>query len=662
MSQKPETYEEESVHVGEPDSKGRRVSPWSWVVSVNFAQGLQYVVVTDLFGTIIFLMGLDKGTAAFWTSLLQMPWTIKPLWGPLVDRYWTKRNWTVWMQGLVGLAFAGIGLSLLAPSALVLNWLPAFLLLSLVFLFLIAFSGATHDIACDGYYMLTLTERQQAFYVGIRSTAFRLAMVAANGVLLWMASGIQRYTGPEPSDVAIHCAAPGANAEEVPLEGKFSRPEKAVIVVEPESLQLEAGKKGNLTVCLSEPVAEGKTRVVLLRYHDGSKNISVDKERIEFTPANWNQPVTVTVSTDKNLKENVATVFRATAGNVPLSWSLTMALCSVFFLFCAFYHGYILPYPAAEHKQEATSRPPFYVPLGALGVTVLLPVVLAIVAYMALWYYGRPALQPRLLGVEPSVKALKGFEFLFNIGSWIAIVGAGAVLFMIPPIGSAIKNFFRRMSDVSGIGFADVFSSYFAKPHVGLVLGFLLTFRLGEVQLTKIKNLFLLDGLDKGGLAFSQDALGFTNSVVYTTALILGGLTGGFLISKFGLKRVIWPMVLAMHLPNLGFVYMSHAIPTNYYLINTLVGMESFFYGFGFTSYLLVMIMFSQGPYKTAHYALCTGFMALGAMIPGMWSGYLAELTGYVNFFWIVMISCLPGLAFIPFLPIDAEFGKKAHK
>ena len=242
MSEKPATYEEESVHVGEPDSKGRRISPWSWVVSVNFAQGLQYVVVTDLFGTIIFLMGLDKGTAAFWTSLLQMPWTIKPLWGPLVDRYWTKRNWTVWMQGLVGLAFAGIGLSLLAPSALVLNWLPAFLLLSLVFLFLIAFSGATHDIACDGYYMLTLTERQQAFYVGIRSTAFRLAMVAANGVLLWMASGIQRYTGPEPSDVAIHCTAPGASAEEVPLKGKFSRPEKAVILVEPESLKLKAGE------------------------------------------------------------------------------------------------------------------------------------------------------------------------------------------------------------------------------------------------------------------------------------------------------------------------------------------------------------------------------------------------------------------------------------
>ncbi|MCC6546872.1 hypothetical protein IT570_06855 [Candidatus Sumerlaeota bacterium] len=652
------SMEDISVHEGAPDAKGKRTSPWSWVISANFAEGLQYVIATDLFAIIIFLMGVDKGTALFWISLIQMPWVIKPLWSPLVDRYGTKRKWTYMMQGVVGLALLGAAAGLMAPNTALFATMPLFLGICLVFLFIIAFSGATHDIACDGFYMIALTEKQQSFFVGIRSTAFRLAMVAANGALLWLSSGIQRATSPTPNDIEVRVVIPQSQLPEA--EYKLSQPDSPELVLEPRVLTMDAGTTASAMLSLKTPPSSGETKVVLLRFNGGSKSITANKERVEFTDKNWNQPIPIEFKAEERLKKSAATVFRATAGNVPLSWAVGIALCGVYYLICFFYHRSVLPHPHAEQDLDNADLPPFYKPLGALGVTVLLPMLLAIVGYFLLWEFLPPILKPKLLDQTPTPLQLKGFDFFFNVGSWLLIVGTIAVLYLIPPFGAAIRRFFNRMSDISGIGFADVFGSFFQKPGVAVLLAYLLTFRLGENQLTRIKNVFLLDTVANGGLEFSQDALGFTNSVVYIMALIVGGLLGGFCISKFGLKRIIWPMVLAMHLPNLAFVYMSYALPTNYVLINLLVGQESFFYGFGFTSYLMVMIAFAQGPYKTAHYAICTGFMALGVMIPGLWSGYLAELTGYKLFFWIVMISCIPGMLFIPFLKFDANFGKKS--
>jgi len=207
--------------------------------------------------------------------------------------------------------------------------------------------------------------------------------------------------------------------------------------------------------------------------------------------------------------------------------------------------------------------------------------------------------------------------------------------------------------------FINVFISFFKKPKIGLVVIFILLYRFGEAQLVKITPLFMLDSFEAGGLGLTTTEYGFAYGILGMIMLTIGGIMGGFLAAKHGLKVwIIW-MALAMKLPDLVYVYMAGTQPESYLLINIFVAIEQFGYGFGFTAYLLFMMMISEGEHKTAHYAICTGFMALGMMIPGMFSGALQESMGYQNFFIWVMVATIPGLILIKFLPIDPNFGKK---
>tara|TARA_B100000378_G_scaffold172133_1_gene138731 strand:- start:416 stop:1117 length:702 start_codon:yes stop_codon:yes gene_type:complete len=207
--------------------------------------------------------------------------------------------------------------------------------------------------------------------------------------------------------------------------------------------------------------------------------------------------------------------------------------------------------------------------------------------------------------------------------------------------------------------FLHVFTSYFKKPNIILVITFILLYRFGEAQLVKIAPLFMLEKFDAGGLGLTTAEYGFVYGTMGIIMLTLGGIAGGFLAAKHGLKSWILLMALAMKLPDLVYVYMAYTQPENYLLVNLFVAVEQFGYGFGFTAYLLFMMMISEGEHKTAHYAICTGFMALGMMIPGMFSGALQETIGYQSFFIWVMVATIPGLLLIRFLPIDPEFGKK---
>jgi len=191
------------------------------------------------------------------------------------------------------------------------------------------------------------------------------------------------------------------------------------------------------------------------------------------------------------------------------------------------------------------------------------------------------------------------------------------------------------------------------------VLAFLLLFRLGEAQLVKLVTPFLLDPAARGGMGLSTSAVGIVYGTVGVIALTCGGLLGGWVVSKHGLKRWLWPMVAAIHAPNLLFVALAVWQPGQVGLIAVAVALEQFGYGFGFAAYLLFMIMVSDGPSKTAHYALCTGFMALGMMLPGMASGWLQQQLGYVNFFVWVCVATLPSVVVAAFVRIPPEFGKK---
>jgi len=175
----------------------------------------------------------------------------------------------------------------------------------------------------------------------------------------------------------------------------------------------------------------------------------------------------------------------------------------------------------------------------------------------------------------------------------------------------------------------------------------------------KLVSPFLLDARNTGGLGLTTSEVGIVYGTVGIMALTLGGLLGGYVVANKGLKFWLWIMVCVIHLPDAMFIYLSQVQPESFILINAAVAIEQFGYGFGFTAYMLFMIMVSEGEHKTAHYAICTGFMALGMMIPGMFSGALQEMIGYKSFFIWVVISTIPGFVVAALVKVDPEFGKK---
>src|SRR5947199_4493870 len=207
--------------------------------------------------------------------------------------------------------------------------------------------------------------------------------------------------------------------------------------------------------------------------------------------------------------------------------------------------------------------------------------------------------------------------------------------------------------------FFSTFGAFFRKERIAILLLFLLFYRFAEAQLVKLVTPFLLDGREVGGLGLTTAQVGLIYGTIGVIALTCGGLLGGMLVSRQGLKYWLWPMVLIMHLPDATFVYLAYAQPDNFTIINLCVAIEQFGYGFGFTAYMLYMIYIARGQHSTAHYAICTGFMALGLMLPGMWSGELQKFLGYPHFFIWVMLATIPGFIVTALIPLDREFGRK---
>ena len=414
---------------------------WAWIPSLYFAEGLPYVFVMTVSVIMYKRLDISNTDIALYTSWLYLPWVIKPLWSPIVDNLRTKRFWIIIMQLVVGGALAGVAFTLPMSN---------FFQYSLAFLWLMAFSSATHDIAADGFYMLGLSTHDQAFFVGIRNTFYRFAMLAGQGPLVILA--------------------------------------------------------GHL-----ESIAE-KT--------------------------SW-------------------------------AWSITFFIMAALFAAFFLWHLFILPYPPADENRGT-------------------------------------------------------------------------------------KNFKEVMAD-----FWETFVSFRRKKGIGIAITFLLVFRLGEAQLAKLASPFLLDELAEGGLGLTTSNIGFIYGTAGIFALIVGGISGGIAVSRHGIKTWLWPMVLAMNLPNLVYVFLAFVQPQHLGVITASVVVEQFGYGFGFTAYVMFMIFLSDGKYKTAHYAICTGFMALGMMLPGMASGWIQEMVGYQNFFIWVMVCTIPGFVVVNFLKIDPKFGAK---
>lgn len=403
------------------NTKKKKTSPWLWIPTLYTAEGIPYVIVMSVATVMYQRLGLSNAEIALYTSWLYLPWVIKPFWSPVVELLKTKRWWILTMQFFIGAALGGLALSLQVPDFV--KW-------SLIMLWLVAFNSATHDIAADGYYLIALNHREQAFYVGIRSTFYRIASIMGQGMLI-MFAGM--------------------------LESRF-QPAKA--------------------------------------------------------------------------------------------WTIVFAIASVVFILLFFYHMSSLPKVKEQNSQQVAN------------------------------------------------------------------------------VSLVLKDSFNT------------FVSFFQKPQICVALAFMLLYRLPEAMLVKICQLFLLGDPETGGLGLSTGDVGMVQGTVGVIGLTLGGILGGILVERQGLKRWLWPMVLAITLPDSVYIALAYFQPTDINWIAWCVFIEQFGYGFGFTAYMLYLIYFSKGKSSTAHYAFCTGIMALGMMIPGMFAGYLQESVGYLNFFIITTALC----------------------
>ncbi|MCD7973584.1 MAG: MFS transporter [Candidatus Azobacteroides sp.] len=614
--------------------------PWTWVPSLYFAEGLPYVVVMTVSVIMYKRLGLSNTDIAFYTSWLYLPWVIKPFWSPFVDLFKTKRWWIISMQLLIGAGLAGVAFTL--PT-------PYYIQATLAFFWLMAFSSATHDIAADGFYMLALNTSQQSFFVGIRSTFYRLAMISGQGLLIIMAGALESFTGTEPlrfyvetSETSSINTNSSVSTNPLFISGNDSGTKGMTFYVSPSTLTLSAEKISY----------DSFYRIVDFATTENRKNGFIPSEEKKETKTNafdawWTRYIS------SPLRKFVSGHFgqREKKENQPAELTGNTGLVSVHL-----------------------SQPPKETESIVLNTSFLKgDKSISMVHGERLVFNGKNWNQPAyiVIQLDPKLNYQTTAEFKGTSGNlpfawsitFFVLAGIFLLLFIyhrfiLPYPASDQKHILTSYPQFKQ-EFKETFTSFFRKNGIGLALAFMLLYRLAEAMLVKIASPFLLDPHEAGGLGLTTGQVGITYGTIGLLALTLGGITGGIAASRQGLKYWIWPMALAITLPNAAYLFMAWFLPENILLIYLAVAIEQFGYGFGFTAYTLYLIYFSEGKHKTAHYAICTGFMALGMMLPGMIAGWLQELLGYTRFFVCIMIATIPTLLLIPFLKINKEFGKK---
>jgi MFS transporter, PAT family, beta-lactamase induction signal transducer AmpG len=630
-----------------PAEGGKRTSPWAWIPTLYFAQGIPYVVVM-LVSVIMFKrLGISNTDIALYTSWLYLPWVIKPLWSPLVDLVKTKRAWVVAMQLLVGAGLAGIAFSIPAPNFF--QW-------TLAFMWLLAFSSATHDIAADGLYMLALTKHDQAWFVGVRSTFYRIAMITGQGLLIIFAGYIEATTGLDTVEVGVRATQTEQVAYVDPAQIQVeAQPGDLRIITYPSDLeiglgriptaqadsvkamarqwnvnngfyQVEGTQAGPATSDDSPANGEATTNVEQRRGVWGGfvgglesflrRNFGPDEDPVRDDGLTGNVGIIYFyLSGAPEPGDEVVMNFGREAGNVSVSLSEGER-----YVFTS--ENWNVPAMAViqlDHRLDFATEATFRGRAGNIPLAWSITFMLLTGMFILFFLYHRVIL-PRSPADRPAIRE------------------AGQSIF---------AEFFRT------------FALFFRKKGIAVILLFLLFYRFGEAQLVKLASPFLLDAQEAGGLALTTGEVGFVYGTVGILALTAGGIIGGILAARHGLRFWLWPMVIAINVPNAVYIYLAYALPDNFVLINLAVLVEQFGYGFGFTAYMLYMIYVSEGEHKTAHFAITTGFMALGMMIPGMFSGWIQEIIGYQHFFVWVLLSTIPAFIIAAFVKIDPEFGKK---
>jgi len=613
-------------------------NPWAWVPTLYFTEGIPYVVVMTVSVIMYKRLGISNTDIALYTSWLYLPWIIKPFWSPVVDILKTKRFWVIIMQLLVGAGLAGIALTIPGPN---------FLRYTLAFFWLLAFSSATHDIAADGFYMLGLSEHEQAWFVGIRSTFYRVAMIFGQGILIILAGYIESHSGLPSVNINV-----------------YSKPNKQITqIVYPSTVNF--------------PKETGNLRIVTFpnTFTVSTKNISkTEADSIINLATTWNTSHGFYESAERKetslLKRN----------NGPSWLEKTIVLPLEDFLKKDFGPEIKKPtkskltgnveiiYFQLSNKPKPGKK--IVVNFGRESGDKSISLVEGTHFVFNSNNWNKPAMA--VIQLDPKLTTFSSARFTARAGNiplaWIitffVLTGMFIALFLyhkfILPFPESDKSVVEKASIKNALEeFFKTFALFFKKDKIWVIIGFILLYRMGEAQLVKLATPFLLDAQEVGGLALTTGQIGFIYGTVGIIALTIGGIIGGLVAAKQGVKYWMWWMLIAINLPDLVYVYLSYTQTTNLWLINLSVAFEQFGYGFGFTAFLLVLIYISEGEHKTSHYAIATGFMALGMMIPGMFSGWLQSIIGYKHFFIWVSISTIPAFIITKFLPLNPEFGKK---
>lgn len=619
----------------------KKVSPWAWIPSLYLAEGLPYVAVMTISVIMYKRMGISNTDIALYTSWLYLPWVIKPFWSPFVDLLKTKRWWIVTMQLLIGAGFAGIAFTI--P-------LPFFFQGTLAFFWLLAFSSATHDIAADGFYMLGLDTNQQAMYVGIRSTFYRVATIMGQGVLIILAGFLESVSGTEPIKISIDVSPQYTQSTlhlpEVTQATATDGELKFVLHNDVVQLGTSGIEKDSLQLFLNTVITQNYDNgFIMEKFLLGGNGSAGANGNEGWWTTYISQPLGNWIRDNFGEKREIISE-SSHAGNIALA-AVTLS-------------------QQPEHGKEIVLNTTMN--SGDMSVSLIHGERLSFNEHN----WNKPAYlvfqaDPKLNTVASAeYKGLSGnIPFAWSITFFVL---AGLFIFFsfyhraALPKPDSDKPHATLTAQSIIKEFSATFVSFFKKPQAAVAIFFMLTFRFSEAQLLKLINPFLLDSKDIGGLGLTTGEVGLVYGTIGIIGLTLGGIIGGIVASKGGLKRWLWPMTFSMLLTIATFLYLSFTQTDSLLVINICVFIEQFGYGFGFTAYMLYLMYYSDGEQKTAHYAICTGFMALGMMIPGMFAGWLQELLGYNHFFiWVMICSIVPIIA-VALLKIDPNYGKATEK
>jgi PAT family beta-lactamase induction signal transducer AmpG len=627
-----------------PNPKVTYRNPWAWVSTVYLAEGLPYVVVMTVAVIMYKGLGISNTDIALYTSWLYLPWVIKPLWSPIVDILKTRRAWIWFMQIVIGGGLAALALTL--PTA-------RFFQYSLAAFWLLAFSSATQDIAIDGFYLLATTEKEQSFFVGIRTTFYRIAMISGQGLLVMFVGLVQDHTGMAKVDFAV-AAAPGqAIIQNVStaFDTPAPMPGELHLITRPEHLEIAPVPRAPDEI--KSLLAQVKSNNLANGFYLAEKRAAAGKPSLvgEFFAALGKPFTALGAKLEPWLREHFGPQTRAktdVAGNVGL---VSLRLSKP---------------PGREMAVTLGSQVGFGLGSGD-DKSFSVAEGSRFIFNDDNWNHDALAaiqLDPKLQTAAAAAMEIRSgniplaWSVTFVLLAGIFLVFGIYHRFILPyPVADRAGN--SHSLALFWSEFFRTFAAFFRKKKIIILLLFLLLYRFAEAQLVKMVAPFLLDSRAAGGLGLTTGQFGFVYGTIGIAALTCGGLLGGIVAAKRGLKFWLWWMVLAIHLPDAVFVYLAYAMPDNFWVINLCIAIEQFGYGFGFTAYMLYMIYIARGQNATAHYAICTGFMALGMMLPGMFSGWLQEIIGYQHFFVWVLLATIPGFFVVKLIPLDPEFGKK---